>query len=161
MKVDITITRRKHGNKILEIFSITPSHSLLKKSNRAIYYYLWKLINDKSISAIYDLIEKIENGNKIINVLLYNDNITYTPDHLDTISINYRPVLGKKTCRKCMHYKKYKEKKICYVKGKEVNKNSWYKCLYWHETMNTLPGIVEEDIVYQCKTTGGNGLSDK
>ncbi len=131
MKVTVSFNRLKKNDKITEIISWSPDHSYLKDSSRLANHLIWIISTKKSISNRYKLLEQNHTESKIVNILEYN-NLYETPKLSENYSFNYYPVLDKKTCIKCMHYRN-KSKEYCYLKSKILNKNDWYKCSYWEE----------------------------
>lgn len=129
MKVALNITRVKRENEIDEIFHYNPDHQFCYDDKREIHYRLWHKRNQLSIHKI---------GYKLIQITYLNKQIIYTfefdnelpiPAMYESHTIDYNPVMGQKKCTKC----KYKVKNYCSVRGKEVNKHSYYKCTYWME----------------------------
>lgn len=129
MEIKLIITRTKQNNDIFELFSVQPEIKFCFDSQRKIYHLLREERNKRSIH---------NNGYLLKNIKYFDKNILYVFDFdlgkkvpllYEEIIINYNPVMGKKKCNKCL----YNNKEWCLLKGYKINKNSYYKCLYWME----------------------------
>lgn len=128
--ITLSINRIKKEDEIWEIFTVNPKTPYNFDSHRAIYFELWLQRNLHSIHDTHKLLKVLELNDKVIYTYKYSD-INVTKNEL--VTIKYFPVLGKKTCKKCFHEIKIDNKLYCHKKGKQNDKNSWYKCLYWQE----------------------------
>jgi len=132
MTIKLSITRILQQDKIVELFTWEPKHRFCIDTKRQLYHKLNKTINDMSIHQYGYKMEDINYyKDKIVYIFQYNDKQKYIPIN-ECKTINYQPVLGKKTCKQCQHKRNYKKTSLCFLKGK-VQKNSWYKCRYWQE----------------------------
>lgn len=121
--------RTKKDDEIWEYFWIAPDSHLCYDDKREIYYKIWKQRNKAAIhNDGYKLINIVYLEKKIIYIYDYDETLKI-PSYYDKYEIHYNPVLGKKTCYKCQHEKK----SFCSLRGKKLNKYSYYKCTYWME----------------------------
>ena len=129
MIIKLNINRKKQKDEIWESFTVTPNNKMTSDSKRAIYQKIFNERNKNSIHKLgYKLIEIKDFENIIVYVFEFNDNLKL-PKMNESIQIEYSPVLGKKLCNKCYHYKNG----YCKLKGKKLHRKSYYKCFYWVE----------------------------
>ena len=133
MKITLMINRQKIGDTIKETFSVNPEHSYCFSNKRNIFYKLWKTRTTRSIHQDYKLLSIEDEKRKIVYTYEYNKTAKI-PKLSENIVIDYNPVLGKKTCYKCIHKRFANGKHLCAMRGKEIKpKKSCYKCLWWNE----------------------------
>ena len=133
MIITLEFNRVKSEDKIIETIRITPKNSLLVDRSRSLYYCIWYLSHIKSIGKFYNLLERKENIDNIINIYEYSPGKP-VPKLNEKHYFKYIPVLGKKKCTKCIHYWHYnEEKQFCKVRGKRLNGDYWHKCGWWFE----------------------------
>jgi len=135
MIVFLTINRIKQDNEILELFTAYPKSSLLYDQHRAINFVLWYLRGKHSIANIIEI--KDIKFNKDSVLYKYNYQPINVPLH-QIIPIQYFPVLGEKKCRLCCYERVINNKSFCLMRGVANKPKSYYKCLYWTETFQTL-----------------------
>lgn len=137
MIIQLEFNRRKVDDKIIEVISITPKNSLLRDRARSLYYSIWYLSLIHGIGKIYNLLDRKENNDNIINIYEYSPGKP-VPKLNEKHYFKYYPVLGKKKCTKCIHYWNYsKEKQFCKVRGKQLHGDYWHKCGWWFEKRRT------------------------
>ena len=129
MKIKITATRTKIDNEIHERFTIDPNSKFFKDNKRAIYY---KIINERNRMSLHKkgfILDRLFYYEDF-SLYIYNYDATKeVPLLTEEKTINYYPVMGKKTCKKC----KNKIGCYCIMKGIKIEKYSFYRCLYWTE----------------------------
>lgn len=135
MMVTLNINRIKHGDELLEIFTVFPRNSIMFDRHRAIYLALWYCRNKYSVANILPL--KKTTINKDNTVYTYDFQNIDVPQN-QQIKIQYSPVLGEKTCRVCAYECVIHNKSVCLMRGVPNKKNSHYKCAYWTESPETL-----------------------
>jgi hypothetical protein len=145
MKVTLQVNRQKENDRIVETFSIMPRWSGTFDKQMALYYAIWKLTHDIGIGKDYQLIERKELANNIINVYEYAEGKPIPPLN-DKFEFFYVPYMGKKKCSQCIHKRILKDKnEYCKLRGKRLKWDYWYKCEYWQEQFrgNTIRGNSE------------------
>jgi len=133
MKIVVTANRIKCDKNIIECFKWTPQTRYAIDTKRKLFHKIRDAIN---LMAIHKYGFKLININYFCNEIIYyyNLNKNIPPKISEQKIINYFPVLGKKTCIKCINFKKYNGNGYCVLKGKKIKKKSWYRCLYWQES---------------------------
>ena len=101
----------------------------IKDNKRAIYYKVRNARNKMSIHHLDYNLDEIHYYDDSVVYVYYFDPNKEVPRLCEETIIDYNPVLGKKTCKKCIH----KTGQYCAMRGTKVKKNSYYKCLYWME----------------------------
>jgi hypothetical protein len=129
MNIKLIINRTKKDNEIHELFSVQPDNYLCYDSKRKIFHMLREQRNINSIHKYGYALKNIEYLGKSILYVYDYDADRKVPSLYEEINIEYFPFLGKKKCKKCL----YNKGKWCLMKGKEINKHSYYKCFYWTE----------------------------
>lgn len=133
MIITLEFNRQKIDDKIMEVVSITPKNSLINDRARSLYYSIWFLSLSKGIGKYYNLLDRKEDGEHIINIYEYEQG-KFVPKLNEKFYFTYHPVLGKKKCTKCIHYWNHsKEKQFCKVRGKKLFGDYWHKCGWWFE----------------------------
>lgn len=134
MEINISVTRRKVDNTILETFIISPRHSYINDPKRKPKRLIWKTIIKKSIADRYKIIDiSWSEYCVIIKLEFANREIDFPMQ--EVIKFDYRPVLGEKRCTKCKALKIFNGQMYCRTKSKKIDKNSWYKCHEWQENV--------------------------
>lgn len=133
MQATLHINRIKIGDKIQEIFTVTPDNYLFFDPKRQINLKLWAIRNKQSMHNLgYKLINIIDDNPKQIIYEFKYDNKLSIPLLNETITYQYIPFMGKKKCTKCDNF----INGYCRLKSIKVNHKSYYRCLYWFERWN-------------------------
>jgi len=132
--VKVTISRSiiKSGDKIEESFSVSPKHPILSRDNREVHTFISLLILHMTISPDYKLIN--------ISGDFFEKKFTYEfeankkiPELFSSFSFEYFPTMGQKKCTKCIHYKRFGAQRFCMFKSIKLKGNFYFKCNDWTE----------------------------
>jgi len=132
MKITVNAVRMKQKEKIIEIFTWNPIVSLANDTHRQLHNLISFAINTISMHKKEFKLLDIE-YNKNNKIYVYNYKNEYI-EKAEQISFNYFPVLGKKSCNRCQHFRSRNKINYCNTKGIKIHHKSNYKCLYWIES---------------------------
>ena len=132
MIITISVHRLKYNNKIAEVFTWTPKSRLALDPHRKFYHILRDSITTMAIHKEGFFLLSIRYEKEKV-IYFYKDTELQPSKIMDYMVIEYFPVLGEKSCYKCMEYRIFKTNAYCVLKGIKVYKNSSYQCLYWLE----------------------------
>lgn len=135
MEINISVTRKKVADSILETFIISPRHSYMLDVKRKAKRLIWKTIIKQSIADRYKIIDINWTEYCVTIKLEFNDREIDFPMQ-ETFKFNYRPVLGEKRCTKCKALKIFNGQWYCRTKSKKIDKNSWRFCQEWQENVD-------------------------
>ena len=123
---------RTRDDRIMEVFTWNPRIRFCVDPARVVYHKIMAAI---SAMAIH------HQGFKLLDIQYNRDAIIYIyefseqcPMHMsESQIIEYYPVLGEKTCTKCLNKKIYKGIQYCALKGNTLRRNSHFRCHWWQE----------------------------
>lgn len=125
-----------NGETVNESFTVYPEHSFLFDEYRDVYYKINYIVNFNNLLKYYERVSSTRMRNGWWNVYKYDSKVEFREPMVATFSFEYIASGGKKTCDKCIFYKKFDSKKYCWHRGQKLKDNYWHKCLYWHEDAN-------------------------
>jgi len=135
VEINISVTRKKVADTIIETFIITPRHNYILDPKRKPKKLIWKIITKQSIANKYKVLD-IDWNDYIVTIKLeFNDRDIDFPLQ-EIFKFNYRPVLGEKRCTKCKALKIFNDQWYCRTKSKKINKKSWRFCQEWQENVD-------------------------
>lgn len=132
-KITITRTLSKINDTVIENFTIKPFYSILFDESRDVYYKIKYIVNRNSLQKYYNNKTKLQTNNGWINTYEYNSSVQFEEPLSKDFEFEYIPSGGSKTCDKCIFYRNYKQNDYCWLRGTQLRKKLWYKCIYWHE----------------------------
>ena len=130
MILSIYVERIKKGSIIEERFLISPKKKFLMEEDRSVFHFI-------NLVCLYNSlplpIQKIDTYDFLrIHYYNWDDSIKNTKTTF-TIKYNYIPFVGKRSCSKCIHYRKINKRSFCSGRLKEIKNDTWKGCLYWTE----------------------------
>lgn len=132
MDITITAIRIKKQNEIQEIFKWYP-HSRF-------YYDAERGLSIKIRTKIAQMSLHNKTKIKLVDIKYFMDSIVYSYNIIEDLSdiqnieeskIQYFPILGKKVCKNCRHFKIWKNKNICLLRKDPITKQ--IGCWDWQE----------------------------
>lgn len=130
----VTLYRQLHlrNNEVQELWTVNPKKQYLCDENRSVKWFLVLLSHKYSVEHVYKL-KRSTYGDYTYEKYYEYDNTVPPPPPGLTVSFDYTPYVGKRSCKKCNHYVRLKRGGGCEGRLKLLRYSVWENCNYWSE----------------------------
>lgn len=132
MKVTLFRQLTLENNTVVERFTVNPKKSLLLDEHRNVSHFVELLVHYYSVEGLYKLLS-VRRGEYLYEKTYEYDSTVQPPPPGLTLSFDYTPYVGKRSCKKCTHYVQLHRGGGCSGRLKKLKYPVWENCNYWNE----------------------------